>query len=179
MQGDACRTGHYLVVNNFSFPLKKTSRLSHVSIRHESTVLELEGSVTMNRLAPSQMDLVDLAGPSATLVLPSNDEITPAENGQETEKATAKSRVSTLAFISYFLSALSFAGWAVTRIPLPALGALGVLSGLLALIAIRRNPARLEGRTIAWAGIAAGFLNLIAVSGFSISSSEVTYTSFG
>src|SRR5947207_11247112 len=32
MQGDACRTRHYLLANNFSFPLKKTSRLSHVNI---------------------------------------------------------------------------------------------------------------------------------------------------
>jgi membrane associated rhomboid family serine protease len=125
------------------------------------------------------MDQACVASPSAaTLALPSNDEITPVESGQETEKAAAKPRASTLAFISYFLSALSFAGWAATRIPLPALGALGVVFGLLALIAIRRKPERLEGRTIAWAGIVAGFLNLIAVSGFSLSSSE-TYTSFG
>ncbi len=133
-------------------------------------------------LIPSQMtnELQNGAGPRTRIEPLSTCELKPGEKRPMVDQISANPRASALAVIGFLASALSFGGWVATRIPLPALGVAGVLLGLLALRAIRRKPARLEGRAVAWAGIAVGFLNLIAVIAFSVFvTTQQTYSTFG
>jgi len=89
-----------------------------------------------------------------------SDAILPASD-QKNIKNAGKPPVGGLAVTSFFFSALSFVGWAVLQMPMPALAAVGVVVGLITVMAFRRRPERSRDNRVAWSGIGIGLVNII------------------
>jgi len=85
-------------------------------------------------------------------------------------------RVSSLAVASWAFSVLAFLVWLIVGLLAPLLAALGVLFGLVGLVAIRRSNGGLVGRKRAAWGVAIGALNLVLTMSLMWMDSRPSYT---